>query len=355
MHSLVVIDDEYLVVEGIKAMVDRRKMNYKVVGCAYDGISGLDTIRDKQPDLVITDIRIPGLDGLSLIEAAKEFCPKTLFVVISGYAEFEYARRALCLGVKGYIDKPISIQALQTTLDRLEPEVAPDAEKEQAHKEILQEYEKIEAALENSIQSILQADPTSLHENTEKGFQWIFKIYPEPQDSKREIYKFLCVLSDILLEQSGQVKKDASVSFQKIEELQTRQEILDYAREIISGIARFMEASQTGSNHRTVLQLLDYIDEHYNQNIGLNELADMVQMNPAYLSVLFKKEVGKSYVKYLTDLRMRHAEEFLLQGKKVSDVSCMVGYSNYRYFCDVFKKHRSMTPYEYKNGSKKKA
>ena len=354
MYSLVVIDDEYLVVEGIKAMIDRRKMNFKVVGCAYDGISGLDTIRENQPDLVITDIRIPGLDGLSLIEAAKEFCPGTFFVVISGYAEFEYARRALCLGVKGYIEKPISIQALQTTLDRLEPEFTPDAKKGQARKKLLQEYEKIETSLENCIQSIFQADPAGLHENTEKGFQWIFEIYQEPQDAKREIYKFLCVLGDIFLEQSGQAKKDASVSFQKIEKLQTRQEILGYARRVVSGIACFMEANQTGSNHRTVLQLLDFINEHYNQDIGLNELADMVQMNPAYLSVLFKKEVGKSYVKYLTDLRMSHAEEFLLQGKKVNDVSCMVGYSNYRYFCDVFKKHRNMTPYEYKNGSKKK-
>ena len=355
MHSLIVIDDEYLVVEGIKAMIGRRKMDYEVVGCAYDGISGLDVIREKKPDLVITDIRIPGLDGLSLIEEAKEFCPETLFVVISGYAEFEYARRALSLGVKGYIEKPISIQTLQATLDQLEPDITPDAAQGQKRQKILQEYEKIETSLENSIQSIFQADANGLHENTEKGFNRILEIYPELSDFKREIYKFLCVLSDILMEQNRQVKKDASVSFQKIGSLGTRQEILEYARGVVSAIARSMEACQTGSNHRIVLQLLDYIGEHYNQDIGLNELADKVQMNPAYLSVLFKKEVGNSYVKYLTDLRMDRAEEFLLQGKKVTDVGRLVGYNDYRYFCDVFKKHMGMTPYEYKNGGKKKA
>lgn len=354
MHSMVVIDDEYLVVEGIKAMISRKEMNYSVVGCAYDGISGLEVIREKQPNVVLTDIRIPGLDGLSLIESAKEFCPRTLFVVISGYAEFAYAKRALCLGVKGYIEKPISIHTLQATLDGLESEIAPDETERQVRRTVLRGYEKIEAALENSIQSVMKAEPNALHENTEKGFQWIFESFPEIQDARREVYKFLCALNDIVLEWDGEAQKDMSVSFQKLEKMKSRQEIIDYARRVVSGIACSMEALQTGSNHRTVLQILDYIGEHYNQNIGLNELAEMVGMNPAYLSVLFKKEVKKSYIKYLTDLRMDRAEKFLLQGKKVTDVSCLVGYNNYRYFCDVFKKHRGMTPYEYKNGCKKK-
>ena len=99
MYRLVVIDDEYLVVEGIKAMIARQKLQYEVVGWAYDGICGLEVVEREKPDLVITDIRIPGLDGLSLIESARESCPETIFVVISGYTEFEYARRALSMGV----------------------------------------------------------------------------------------------------------------------------------------------------------------------------------------------------------------------------------------------------------------
>lgn len=91
-----------------------------MVGCAYDGIHGLEVIRETAPDLVITDIRIPGMDGLSMIEAAKEFCEDTVFVVISGYTEFEYARKALRLGVKGYIDKPISIDKLNDVLNFVE-------------------------------------------------------------------------------------------------------------------------------------------------------------------------------------------------------------------------------------------
>ena len=354
MHSMVVVDDEYLVVEGIQAMISRKKMNYRVVGNAYDGTSGLEVIREKQPDVVLADIRIPGLDGLSLIEAAKEFCPRTLFVIISGYAEFAYAQRALSLGVKAYIEKPISVHALQATLDRLEPEIEPDEAEGRGYREALLGYGKIETALENSIQSIMETDPNALHANTEKGFRWIFESFPELQGAKREVYKFLCTLNDIVLEADREDRKSAPVSFQELEKMQSRQEILDYARGVVAGIARSMEKVRTGSSHRTVLQLLDYIGEHYNRNIGLNELAEMVGMNPAYLSVLFKKEVGKSYIKYLTDLRIDRAGKLLLQGRKVTDVSCMVGYSNYHYFCDVFKKQRGMTPYEWKNGCRKK-
>lgn len=120
MYRLVVIDDEYIVVEGIKAMIARKKLEYEVVGCAYDGIHGLEIICETKPDLVITDIRIPGMDGLSMIESAKELCKDTAFVVISGYTEFEYARKALRLGVKGYIDKPISIDKLNDVLNFVE-------------------------------------------------------------------------------------------------------------------------------------------------------------------------------------------------------------------------------------------
>lgn len=73
-------------------------------------------IRSEKPDVVITDIRIPGLDGLSVIEAAKEECPDTYFIVISGYSEFVYAQRALTLGVKDYIDKPVTADKLKNAL-----------------------------------------------------------------------------------------------------------------------------------------------------------------------------------------------------------------------------------------------
>ena len=100
MYRLVVIDDEYIVVQGIKALISRLKLDYEVVGAAYDGIQGLEVIRSEKPDVVNTDIRIPGLDGLSVIEAAQDEWPDPECIVIWGACAFGYAQRARPLGVK---------------------------------------------------------------------------------------------------------------------------------------------------------------------------------------------------------------------------------------------------------------
>ena len=90
------------------------------------------------------------------------------------------------------------------------------------------------------------------------------------------------------------------------------------------------------------------------RHMSLNELAERVEMSPAYLSALFKEEVGMSYIKYLTEMRMRRAKQLLAQGFRVNEVSDMVGYNNYRYFCDIFKKHVGVTPSEYRGSVRKR-
>jgi two-component system response regulator YesN len=109
-----------------------------------------------------------------------------------------------------------------------------------------------------------------------------------------------------------------------------------------------METENHCANHRDIKQLLEYIGSHYDQDIGLNELAMMVDLNPAYLSILFKEEVGTSYIKYLTNLRIKKAKEYLLEDYMVTQVSEMVGFNNYRHFCEIFKKYVGQTPNEYK-------
>ncbi len=354
MYRLVVIDDEYIVVEGIKAMIARQKLDYEVVGWAYDGIHGLEVVQEQKPDLVITDIRIPGMDGLSLIETAKEVCSDTVFVVISGYTEFEYARRALDLGVRGYIDKPISIGKLKDVLDRVEPEFRSAKDGGVLPRQAKKEYEELEKLLDTCITVMSRRDTGEFHREAQEALFRIMQYYPEIADMKRESYKFLCVLSDILVEQNPQAKREDLVSYQEIERKATKEELKDYGEGVLSSISAYMEADKTGSSHRIILQLLEYINENYDKDIGLNELADMVRMNPAYLSVLFKEEVGTSYVKYLTNLRMAMAKKLLKEGYKVMEVSTRVGYNNYRYFCDIFKRHEGQTPSEYRGSVRKK-
>lgn len=348
MHRLVVIDDEHNVVEAVKTMITRLSLNYEVVGYACDGIHGLEVVREEKPDLVLTDIRMPGLDGLSLIQEAKEFCPDTIFVVISAYTEFEYARRALSMGVKDYIDKPISMEKLKTVLTNIEEKfLSKDENASFSQDQVIQD--KLGQLFDESVSAMADGDAGGFQRCMEQGLENISEICENVEDFRREVYKWLCVQSDILTERQPQVARDGLISYQELEKKAAKEEIQEYAREMIKDIARHIEADKIGSSHAAILELLAYIEEHYNKDIGLNELADRAGMSTAYLSVLFKSEVGTTYVKYLTNLRIKHAKKLLKEGYKVSEVSEMVGYNNYRYFCDIFKRCVGKTPNEYKH------
>ena len=354
MRKMVIIDDEYIVVEGLKAMIAREKLDYEIVGFAYDGITALEVIRETKPDIVITDIRIPGLDGLSLIEETKEFLNNTAFIVISGYNEFEYARRALSLGVKEYIDKPITVQKVTEVLAKIEKEF------ERNEQTVLEAQVKQEERLELNnhieliIKSIVQEKAETMKEEAEHILREIRKQDYKIEEYKSECFKFLCVATGVFLEQKKQYERENLASYKEIEELETNEEIDEYVKDVIDKIADKIGASKSGSSHRTIRKLLEYINENYNKDIGLIELADMVTMNPAYLSILFKDEVGMTYIKYLTQTRLNHAKELLLEGYKVTEVSEMVGYNNYHYFCNIFKKNIGKKPNEYRGGIRKK-
>ena len=253
------------------------------------------------------------------------------------------------MGVKDYIDKPVSMEKLKTVLTRIEKDFfqSRDENAGAAHGQAIQE--KLGRLFDESVSAMAEGDAGSFQRCMEKGLDEISKIYGDTEDFRREVYKWLCVQSDILTERQPQVSRDGLISYQEIAKKDTNGEILEYARKMIRDIARHIEADKTGSSHATILELLAYIEEYYNRDIGLNELADRAGMSTAYLSVLFKSEVGTSYVKYLTDLRIKHAKKLLKEGYKVSEVSEMVGYNNYRYFCDIFKKCVGKTPNEYKH------
>jgi len=106
MYRVVVVEDSLLLRKGLVFTTDWSNLDCEVVGEADNGLEGLDTILAVQPDIVITDIRMPGLDGLQMIERLQGKT-EALFIIITAYNEFEYARKAVKLGVMDYISKPI--------------------------------------------------------------------------------------------------------------------------------------------------------------------------------------------------------------------------------------------------------
>ncbi len=107
-YEVLLVDDEPLAIEGLKLLVDWDKYGFRIGGTCENGEEAIRRIRADAPDLVVTDIRMPVMDGLRLIEETREGGDRsTLFVITSGYDDFDYALRAMRLGVSNYLTKPL--------------------------------------------------------------------------------------------------------------------------------------------------------------------------------------------------------------------------------------------------------
>ena len=105
MYKLLLVDDERMIREGISAMIDWEKFNIRIK-LASNGLEAYEMIVHDPPDILITDIKMPGLEGLALIERTYQKFPDMMVVILSGYGEFDFASRAIEYGVKHYLLKP---------------------------------------------------------------------------------------------------------------------------------------------------------------------------------------------------------------------------------------------------------
>lgn len=128
MYKVAIIDDEPLIVEGLCKTMPWEKWNCQVVGFAYNGKEGMDMIRKECPDIIISDIHMPELDGLKMIAALKSEFPNMQIIILTGYREFEYAREAISLGVARFLLKPSKMNELEEALDEVTGRIAQSDE-----------------------------------------------------------------------------------------------------------------------------------------------------------------------------------------------------------------------------------
>lgn len=119
MRKAVVFDDEFIVLQGFQTRVDWSSYGIELVGTAANGIEALALFREVQPDIIFTDIRMPGMDGLQLLDIITVEAPDTICIVFSGFNEFEYVKRAIKIGVLDFIEKPITLRKIQEALEKV--------------------------------------------------------------------------------------------------------------------------------------------------------------------------------------------------------------------------------------------
>ncbi|MEO3946910.1 response regulator [Gorillibacterium sp. CAU 1737] len=119
MVTIVVVDDEERIRLGLAKLIEKAGEPYRVIGIFESGFELLEQLEELAPDLIITDIKMPKLSGLELIECVKQARPEASIAIVSGFSEFDYARQAIRLGVEEYLLKPVETEELNSLLDRV--------------------------------------------------------------------------------------------------------------------------------------------------------------------------------------------------------------------------------------------
>lgn len=118
MYKVIIADDEPWTLYRLQNLVSWHTLGFELSGTATDGLSALELIKGTQPDLLLSDIRMPGLDGLALVREVKSVSPNTTVIFVTGFSEFSYAQEAIRQGVFDFLVKPVRKEDLTTALER---------------------------------------------------------------------------------------------------------------------------------------------------------------------------------------------------------------------------------------------
>lgn len=246
-YTVLIVDDEPWAAYGLEHLLTWEDYGFEVVGVAFNGADALALWEKAQPDVIISDIRMPELDGLALLETLTARGAKTRVVFISGYSEFEYAQRALRFGAYDYLVKQVSKESVVDVLNRLERDLRQQRETEETQPDALL-----------------------------------------PDDA----------MIDAVL---------------------------------------------------PIKLILEYIDEHYTENLRVHELAKQFHFNADYFSALFRKSTDTTFTKYVMEKRILMAKHLLKHTDlSIQEVALKSGFQDYHQFSKLLKREIGMTPSQYR-------
>jgi two-component system response regulator YesN len=168
-YKVFFVEDEIITREGIRDNVDWRGNGFEFCGEAADGEMALPLLRAAQPDVLITDIKMPFMDGLQLSKIVREHMPWVKIIILSGHDEFEYAQKAIGLGVTEYLLKPVTVQKLQSVLKKLTVKLDQEREEQDHLKRLQEQMEDHRAMLREQLLFKLIVGAVSPVEAIEKG------------------------------------------------------------------------------------------------------------------------------------------------------------------------------------------
>jgi hypothetical protein len=234
MWKVMIADDEVYMLEALEKLINWNNLDCRLVYKAKNGEELIDKIKEEVPDIIITDVKMPLVSGMEVAKYIYEHLLPTKVIILTAYADFEYAKLAIEYDVCGYIVKTSAIEELPAMLRK--------------------------AIAKLTLPSMLQEE--------------------------------------------------------------------EFPEDILS-------------------KLQKYIEDNYMEKLTLSQIAEEVHANGSYLSHLYKSKTGQNLFDAINKMKLKKAKEYLVQGKRISEIATLVGFEDVSYFSRVFKKYESCSPRDY--------
>ncbi len=404
-------DDEVVVREGIRESFPWDDTPYTLVGEAPDGEMALPMIRDTNPDIVITDIRMPFMDGIELCRMLRTQMPWIGIIVLSGYDEFEYARACIQQGVREYLLKPIDASKLREVLDKVSGQLAEerkamehaaslrarmenggkflkekligslfaDDSAEEDAVNVLKElasmgcpvpapyYAVVDAAFEptgtgqEAASSLAETSGGIVHTSASRTGTRLLVLGNTAEDAEEQAYGFAASLVREL-ERCGCTGIRAGIGdvVDKPEDILRSFKAARHIRHILvekndkealtMGVREMGEMADERQVSSIIGEARLYMSQHFSDpGLMLQDVARAVNMSKSRFSTVFSQQNGQTFTEYLISLRLNKAKEMLREtAQKSSQIAREVGYNDAHYFSYIFKKNTGITPSEYR-------
>lgn len=152
VYSIMIVEDEYLVRQGISSLVNFKKFNMQVIGEAENGLEAWEKIQAECPDIILTDINMPKMNGIKLAQLAREQYPQLHIIFLTGYDDFDYALSAVKLGADDYLLKPFSREDVEAMLIKVKEKLDKEKKQQQVHELVEKaEFSDLEQAIHDRL------------------------------------------------------------------------------------------------------------------------------------------------------------------------------------------------------------
>ena len=360
MYTLLIADDETDERTLIRFLLNEYKNTFHILE-AKNGREALLLLTDNHVDILLSDIQMPFLNGIELVSQVKEKNPDIEVLFFSGYDDFSYVKAALSLKAVNYILKPVDPdefhKLLTEIVDRLDSRKIEFSKSEKYIEEHFHDIAHNMPIKDSSPASIDEDTNLLLHDiessikmkqaaHLSEQVHTLFDKYTHIPELSHIYIRHVCttLLKMLISALPVQTDEDMQNAVKEIYSFRRFSDIIKMIEHYLDLVINIFEQEQNSSNY-AIYQVEQYIRLHYPEDITLNSLADLVYLNPNYLSNVFAQVTGCTLNRYIKQIRMEKAQELLLNtNMKVSDISQAVGYPNTSYFCKSFQKMFGATP-----------